>query len=148
MAQEKMSQTKIKTDDTPALTVYFDGLCHLCSREIDHYRKQTGSDKIAFRDITAVDFNAPAEGLDPFLVHKVMHVKDASGQTHTGVQAFIEIWKQLPKYQPAARIAQTKPAFALMNLGYQVFARIRPYLPKKVKQDCSTSPYCEIKEAP
>jgi predicted DCC family thiol-disulfide oxidoreductase YuxK len=136
-----------KTALEPALTVYFDGLCHLCSREIDHYRKQSGSDKISFKDITAEDFDAQSEGVDPQQVHKVMHVKDSSGNLHTGVQAFIEIWKQLPKYSPAARLAQNPPVYAILNIGYQIFARIRPFLPRKAK-DCSASPYCEIKEAP
>lgn len=39
------------------LSVYFDGLCPLCSREIGHYRKAVGNENISFVDITHVDFN-------------------------------------------------------------------------------------------
>ena len=61
------------------LSVYFDGLCPLCSREIEQYRKASGSDQISFVDITVDGFDAIANGLDPKRVHEVMHVKTDSG---------------------------------------------------------------------
>lgn len=123
--------------------IYYDGLCILCSREIDHYRRQTGSESITFIDITASQFSAQNEGLDPFLVHKVMHVKTAAGELKTGVEAFITIWQQLPRYQRIAKIANIKSVQSVLNLGYLGFAKIRPYLPRK-SRGCETSPYCDI----
>jgi len=124
--------------------VYYDGLCILCSREIDHYRRQAGGEGISFVDITDPRFSAQQEGLDPFLVHKVMHVRAADGELKTGVDAFITIWQQLPRYQPIARIAKHKSIQFFLNAGYQGFVKIRPYLPRK-SRDCETSPYCDIK---
>jgi len=37
----------------PALTVYFDGACPLCRREIAHYRSRDRAARIAFLDIAA-----------------------------------------------------------------------------------------------
>jgi predicted DCC family thiol-disulfide oxidoreductase YuxK len=125
-------------------TIYYDGLCYLCSREIDHYRKQSGSDALRFLDITAPDFDANAEGVDPVQVHKVMHVRRQDGTLATGVNAFIEIWKVLPKYNWAARLAVRSLPNLVLNVGYQAFATIRPFLPRK-KGDCAASPYCETK---
>lgn len=127
------------------VTVYYDGLCVLCSREIDHYRRQAGSEGLLFVDITDALFNAQNEGVDPLLVHKVMHVKAASGELKTGVDAFITIWQQLPKYQRIAKIAQNKTVQRVLNVGYQGFVKIRPYLPRK-SRDCESSPYCALKE--
>jgi len=124
------------------IQVYFDGLCHLCSREINHYRKQTGSDEIQFVDITAPDFEPKKAGLDPIRVHREMHVRKSNGSLVTGVDAFIAIWEVLPRYHFAARFGKRALPRALLTAGYHVFARVRPYLPRK-KADCSASPYCE-----
>ena len=126
-------------------SVYFDGLCPLCSREIDHYRKQRGAERLRFIDITASDFNAQAEGVDPVAVHKEMHVKTSDGRLVTGVDAFIEIWKVLPRYGFAARLAQRSLIKPVLDFGYMIFATVRPYLPRK-SQGCEASPYCEIKK--
>lgn len=124
--------------------VYYDGLCILCSKEIEHYRHQTGSESIEFIDITSAHFDASAEGLDPFLVHKVMHVRVPSGELKTGVDAFIAIWDQLPRYQWVAKFAQKKSVRGLLTIGYQGFVILRPYLPRR-SQGCENSPYCETR---
>ena len=122
--------------------VYYDGLCHLCSREIDHYRRQKGAQKIQFVDITAEGFDAVLEGLNPAIVHKQIHAKREDGTLKTGVDAFVEIWDHLPRYQWAARIARIGFINRLLGFSYKVFAAIRPLLPRK-KRDCSDSPYCK-----
>jgi predicted DCC family thiol-disulfide oxidoreductase YuxK len=127
------------------LTVYYDELCVLCAKEIHHYQKQVGSENILFVDITSETFDAKAEGVDPFLVHQIMHSKTNDGKLHTKIDAFIQIWKVLPKYHWLVTLAENNFVKNMMDAGYFLFAEIRPYLPKKKKnQDCSQSPYCEI----
>jgi predicted DCC family thiol-disulfide oxidoreductase YuxK len=126
--------------------VYYDGLCPLCSREINHYRKLTNYNQLKFVDITQADFSAETEKLDPVKVHRLMHVKSPSGELYVGVDAFIAIWDLLPRYQFLGRMARNRLIRPFMNLGYNAFARIRPYLPRKNAADCEASPYCEKKE--
>jgi len=118
------------------LEVYFDGLCRVCSREIEYYRKKEVQGQIRWVDITAPEFSASNEGLDPLEIQKVMHVRDSEGRLHTGVAAFIEIWKVIPGFRPVARLASCKPIRPVLDVGYQVFAKIRPYLPKRKRSDC------------
>ena len=127
--------------------IYYDGLCHLCSREIDHYRRSQGADQLRFIDITAPDFDAKALGLDPYLVHKFMHVRRADGQVVTGVEAFTSIWEVLPNYRWSARVAKLSVLQPFLRLGYRGFAELRPYLPRK-KDACANSPYCETHSQP
>ena len=127
--------------------VYYDGLCQLCSREINTYRNAKGAERIAFIDITDESFNPKIEGLDPKRIHQVMHVKDSSGKIMTGVDAFITIWRTLPNYNWLARIVDQSPIKNIAKIGYVGFAKVRPFLPRKKKLDCSESPYCEQKEA-
>ncbi len=126
------------------LTVYYDELCVLCAKEIHHYQKQTGSENINFVDITAKNFDAKNEGVDPFLVHKNMHAKKNDGEILTKINAFIAIWEILPKYHWLAKLSKKSAIKKLMDAGYYIFAEVRPYLPKKIRpEDCSDSPYCE-----
>jgi len=111
--------------------IFYDGLCHLCSYEMEHYQKLSGSENLEFVDITHPDFVASDYNLDPTQVQKALHVIDKDGHLRTAVDAFIAIWETLPGYISVARIASVKPVKAIMTLGYHAFAKIRRYLPKK-----------------
>jgi len=124
--------------------VYYDGLCLACSAEINHYRKLKGSERFAFVDITAASFKAADHGLDPYKVHKVMHVRDQNGVLHEGVEAFRTIWKELPRYQFLWKLSDGAIVRPILELGYRVFLVARPYLPRRKALDCSASPYCEV----
>ena len=128
------------------LKVFYDGLCKVCSAEIAHYQKQQGSENIEFIDICSGYFNASAEGLNPIEAHKVMHVRRTDGSMAIRVDAFIEIWKVLPKFKWLARLAQKPLVRFGLDAGYNLFSQIRPWLPRKqAANDCSNSPYCEVK---
>ena len=126
--------------------VYYDGLCVLCSREIEHYRRSRGADLINFVDICAPGFDAGAHGVDPKAVHRVMHVKRADGTLATEVDAFIAIWTTLPGYWLLARIARLGFVRFFLNIGYHLFVRVRPYLPRRSADiyACAASPYCDL----
>ena len=129
---------------TPTGAIYFDGLCIICSSEINHYQKLPGSENFSFIDITEPTFKSAEHGIDPHLAHKVMHVRDTAGKLHQGVDAFRAIWSELPRYHFLYRISGIKIFRVLLEIGYRIFVKIRPYLPRR-KSDCSKSPYCEIK---
>lgn len=120
--------------------VFYDGLCHLCSREINHYKKMRGSENIDFVDITNPTFHAESLGLDPIQVHHSLHAIDKLGNLHTGVDAFICIWSELSALQFLVSITSTAPIRLILKCFYAVFAKVRPYLPRK---SCESSPYCE-----
>jgi predicted DCC family thiol-disulfide oxidoreductase YuxK len=122
--------------NTTPLTLFYDGLCPLCSREIAHYRKHLPGETSRFLDITAADFDARAHGLDADRLRRVMHVK-VGEEVRTGADAFIAIWAAAPRYRWAARLARLPGVHLLLTLGYAVFARVRPLLPR-LKQ-----PLCE-----
>lgn len=130
------------------VTVYYDGLCVLCSREIDHYRRSRGADLINFVDICAPGFDPASHGVDPKAVHRVMHVKRADGTLATEVDAFIAIWTTLPGYSLLARIARYGFVRFFLNIGYQLFVRVRPYLPRRSSDiyACADSPYCDVSD--
>lgn len=129
-------------DQNAKLTVFYDGLCHLCSREIKHYRGMRGAENIVFVDITGPGFSAKDEGLDPVEVHKSFHVRDRDGRIVSGVDAFICIWDELEVLRFLAPVARWFPVHTLLKVLYGAFALVRPLLPRK---SCEGSPYCETK---
>lgn len=123
------------------ISIYYDGLCRLCSREINQYKKMRGSENIEFVDITEASFKADELGLDPIQVHKSLHVRDKSGSLHVGVDAFIRIWNELPAFRFLAPIARNRAIHFILRIFYAGFVKVRPLLPRK---SCESSPYCEV----
>lgn len=124
------------------IKVYYDGLCVVCSSEINHYKKMKGSENIAFIDITSSAFRADLEDLDPKKIHNELHAKDADGKVYVGVDAFILIWASIEKLKWLSTAAQKKIFNKFLQFNYSLFVKIRPYLPRR---SCEESPYCEVK---
>jgi len=120
---------------TAPLEVFFDGACHLCSREIDHYRDKVTNNNIVFVDISDPGFSLKKAGLEGADVQKYMHVRKPSGEIVTGVSSFLAIWETLDVFEPLQWSAKNPFIRPVMNLGYEAFAFVRPYLPKKYKCD-------------
>lgn len=118
------------------LILYYDGLCPLCSREIAHYRSRVHRGEVEFLDITNPTFDARSHGIDPQRIHRVMHARRGE-KVLTGLDAFIAVWETVPGYAWLARLARLPVLYGVMNLGYHVFALLRPYLPRR-KADCET----------
>lgn len=113
------------------LTVYYDGLCKVCSHEIDFYRRRDSASRVRWVDIMAPGFSAAAEGLEPANVHVEMHARRADGTLVVGVDSFVEIWKVIPGLGALATLASQRWMKPMLRLGYRAFTRIRPYLPRK-----------------
>jgi predicted DCC family thiol-disulfide oxidoreductase YuxK len=123
------------------LKVYYDGACILCSREIDHYRKKDTEQKIEYVDISAPYFDAAEEGLDPVAVNKYFHVRTKDGDVITGVSAFNAIWEELGVFKLLSIMSKLRYSRKAMDLGYVVFSKVRPWLPKR--KDCENGS-CQI----
>jgi predicted DCC family thiol-disulfide oxidoreductase YuxK len=117
----------------PPLTVYFDGLCPLCSREIAHYRKRLTGEDVRFVDITDPSFDAAAHGLDTRQVHRVMHIKEGD-RLRTGLDAFVALWQRVPGFGWLARLARKPVAHQLLTAAYHAFAFVRPWLPRRKRR--------------
>lgn len=119
------------------LTIFYDGSCIVCSREMEVYRRKSHGDRLRFVDISAPDFVAEDYGrtLEQFMAQ--LHVRDASGRYYLGVDAFPAIWQALPDsgYRWFAELIGIPGLHLLAVFGYKVFARLRRYLPKR-RREC------------
>ena len=121
---------------TPRLTVFFDGQCPLCRREIAHYRRRKGSETIDWIDITRDPERLTTHGLGFDAAMARFHVRDGTGRWHTGAAAFAELWSQLSGYRWLARGLRALGVLPTLDRLYTRFAR-RRLRHRGVKPECT-----------
>ncbi|MEL7452651.1 MAG: DUF393 domain-containing protein [Pseudomonadota bacterium] len=110
------------------LTVYFDGSCPLCLKEIGFYRRQAGSEHIAWQDVSDPTSGDLPAGLSCEAAMARFHVKRQDGTVIDGGSAFVEIWKQLPAFKWLGIFGSLRISKWILNRAYNAFLPIRPYL--------------------
>jgi predicted DCC family thiol-disulfide oxidoreductase YuxK len=109
----------------PPLTVYFDGGCPVCSREIDLYRTQPGASAIGWIDVTACPAAELGVGLTRDSALARLHVRTADGELASGALAFATLWKNIPRTALLGRLASRQPMLAILEAGYRVLLVVR-----------------------
>jgi predicted DCC family thiol-disulfide oxidoreductase YuxK len=107
------------------ITVFYDGKCGLCSKEINHYRKIAPDGIFDWQDITESADNLKKEGISLSEGLKLLHAKDEKGQIHVGVNAFLLIWKQLKRWRILAALVGLPIIRQIANMAYRLFASWR-----------------------
>jgi predicted DCC family thiol-disulfide oxidoreductase YuxK len=107
------------------ITVFYDGKCGLCSKEIRHYKKIAPANIFDWQDITVDAHELTQAGYSLSEGFKLLHVKDQNGQFHIGVDGFILIWKQLRKWEYLAAFVSLPGVRQISGLFYKTFANWR-----------------------
>ncbi len=115
-------------DERPGLTVYYDGGCPICAREIGMYRSCRGADRIAWVDADAVSGDVLAPGLSRDDAMARFHVIDSSGRAFSGGAAFSALWRALPAFSMLGRILSCWPFSIILEGIYRLFLILRPRL--------------------
>merc|ERR1712129_491896 len=108
----------------PLVTVFYDGKCGLCSREINHYKKIAPNGMFDWQDVTEVSpKRLKSEGLTLVDGLRLLHAKDKNGDLKIGVDAFILIWSQLNRWHILAKIVSWTPGIRqIAGIAYTFFA--------------------------
>jgi len=122
------------TQAPAAVTVYFDGACPLCRREIAHYQRVDRGAALCFVDVSAPGAQTPV-GVDRRLALARFHVLAGDGRVVSGAAAFVELWSLLPGWRWAARLARVPGALWLLELSYRLFLPLRPRLARWLQRD-------------
>ena len=113
--------------EVPKSTVFFDGSCPLCRAEIGYYRRKDQAGALCFVDVSETGAATP-EGITQQRALERFHVRARDGRVLSGAAAFVEVWTRLPKWRWAARAASLPGALAALELGYQMFLPVRPFI--------------------
>ena len=107
------------------LTVFYDGACPLCRREISFLRRMDKHERVAFEDISPPD----AAEYCPIPQKKLLarfHVRDTDGRMIDGAEAFTRLYSEFPGFGWVRPIGRFGPSRWLLNRLYDVFLFIRP----------------------
>lgn len=114
-------------------TVYYDGSCPLCSREIAFYKSVRGADQINWQDVSAATGDRVADDLGRPTALARFHLRKSDGTLVSGAEAFGHLWASLPAFRLVGRIALLPPVtFALEGL-YRIFLPVRNGLTKRLR---------------
>ena len=109
-------------------TVFFDGGCPLCNREIAFYRRLRGADRIAWVDISNSETEKVAPGLSRCAAMARFHVLLPDGRLLSGGPAFAAVWRELRVFRPLGLLFQSRPMGWLLDRVYDGFLKLRPRL--------------------
>ena len=115
-----------RADSAQRFSVYYDGACPLCNKEIDTYRKVTGAEQLSWLDVANCDPSMLGEDLDGQEALARMHVRDENGKLISGAAAFAAIWSRLPRTRWLGKLMGTRPALWILEPSYLLFLRVRP----------------------
>lgn len=117
-------------------TVYYDGSCPLCRREIAFYRQRKGAEAICWVDVADTKNTNLGPDLDVAQAISRFYVRTEEGRLRSGAAGFAALWSTLPGFRWVGRIAGAPPIVWALELGYRVFLRIRPWLQRRISGKC------------
>ncbi|MGJ7456455.1 thiol-disulfide oxidoreductase DCC family protein [Halomonas sp. RA08-2] len=111
-------------DTRPPVTLYHDGHCPLCQREVAWLSRHRRREQVRLVDIQAAGFDAEALGTSfPEMMGR-LHLQDAEGQWFIGMDASRALYAVLG-YRRLVWLSCLPGIAPLMDAGYRWFARRR-----------------------
>lgn len=106
------------------VTVWHDGACPLCRREIALMRRLDKRGAITFVDVAGPG-TCP---LDWAAMLARFHAREADGPLVSGAAAFAAMWRAIPLLRPLGEAARSRLILTMLERLYVRFLRVRPHL--------------------
>lgn len=118
-------------------TLFYDGHCPLCVKEIASLRQKDHCGLLQLEDIHAADFSERYPQLDPIEAEKILHGLSASGEWLTGLDVTVKAW-QLVNHHRWLGILRWPLIRPLADRAYRFFALHRKVIAQLVtgKRHC------------
>jgi predicted DCC family thiol-disulfide oxidoreductase YuxK len=114
-------------------TVYFDGSCPLCRREIAVYRRAVPATPIDWVDVSTGN-SCDIDGRNCRDLLARFHVRTAEGRMLSGAAAFVALWLLFPGWRWLGRFGSLPGMRAVLEVAYRGFLRVRPRVQRLVKR--------------
>ena len=102
------------------MKVYFNNSCKICKAEIDLYKKEK-IQEIEWIDITNNELAKKETSRNSKELLRRLHVKE-NEKVIEGAQAFLALWKKMPKYKFLYNFFKLPIIFNLFSIGYEIVA--------------------------
>lgn len=120
----KKTESETSQDSISSVTVYFDGECPFCSREVKWLSSRIENSSYSFCDIKNFKEDASRPELNKAALMKEIHAVNSKGEVVKGMAVFRLLYKEAnlgwlvkPTGWPVLK--------NLFDLGYKLFARYR-----------------------
>jgi predicted DCC family thiol-disulfide oxidoreductase YuxK len=111
------------------VTVWHDGDCPLCRREIALMRRLDRRGRISFVDATGPT-SCPLDREELLVRFHAME----DGRMLSGAAAFAAMWRAIPLLRPIGLLARHRPVLALLEWLYRRFLTVRPHLQRWLRR--------------
>jgi predicted DCC family thiol-disulfide oxidoreductase YuxK len=102
------------------MKVYYNESCNICRAEINLYKKQNIKE-IEWVDITNNKVAEKKISRDNKTLLRRLHVEQ-DGKVFEGAQAFLLVWKKIPKYKFLYNFCKLPIVFTLFSFVYEIIA--------------------------
>ena len=107
------------------ITVYYDGSCPICQKEICHYKKISTTQNIIWHDISKDTDCLKNIGISQVEALKWLYSKDQNGAVLRGLDSFILIWRQLERWRILSYLVSCPGIKQVLQAAYYLFANWR-----------------------
>lgn len=111
-----------------SVTVWYDGACPLCIREIALMRRLDTRRAIEFVDVAPEGAACP---IDRTLLLARFHAQEAGGPVLSGAAAFAAMWRAIPVLRPLGLAARNGAVLRALEWLYRRFLVVRPWLQRR-----------------
>ncbi len=115
-------------------TVFYDGGCPLCRREINFYQKRRGAEAINWVDVANNNGDVSLSNMSQCDVIARFHVMDENGSTYNGARAFAQLWRRLRAFRWAGNFITVWPLNWAFEHLYNFFLNFRPVLQRYARK--------------
>jgi predicted DCC family thiol-disulfide oxidoreductase YuxK len=112
------------------LTVWYDGACPLCQREIALMRRLDRREAIRFVDASVPQAEAQCP-IDRADLLARFHAEE-DGRLLSGAAAFAAMWRAIPWLRPLGLLARNPRILDLLERAYVRFLKVRPALQRRL----------------
>ncbi|MEL6574940.1 MAG: DUF393 domain-containing protein [Pseudomonadota bacterium] len=114
------------SDPRAAATVWYDGGCPICSREVAGYKRMAGADEVEWIDVASAPDASLPEGTDRQQLLARFTVRRTDGALADGAAGFFALWRQLRPTARVARLFDRTPFTQIAEGAYRLFLMLRP----------------------
>ena len=111
----------VTPEEERKVTVYFNGDCPVCSREIGHYQRvaRSNAPELAFCDLAQHPGALAGHGLDDVAAKRRLYATDSEGRLVGGIDSFLLIWERLPLWRRLVPIVRLAPVRRVADIVYE-----------------------------
>jgi predicted DCC family thiol-disulfide oxidoreductase YuxK len=114
---DRIPPDTMNTSHPLLLTLYYDGGCPVCTREIGFYQRRRGAERIRWVNLAQCEDGELGTGLNREAAYTRLHARLSNGQLVSGARAFVALWQTLPAFRAAGRIAALPGIVHLLEWG-------------------------------